>query len=338
MQPRIANVWPGAAIPGGVVQLSGEGFVRDSYTEPTVRVGVRRANVLAASQRLVLAEIPEKASQAWMSVETPLGHSERFPLLLAERLASDVHPVANPVIDSKGNIFTTFSGGRGKQVPVSIFKIQAEDGEVVPFLSGIVNATGLAVLDDDTLLVSSRQDGTVYAVSPDAEIEVFAQGMGVATGLAVDSEQNVYVGDRTGTIFKIDRFRQIFVYATLDPSVAAFHLAFRESNGLLYATAPSTSSCETIQRIDQNGQVERHWQCFGRPQGLAIDSADRIFVCASRYGRRGISRLTGGVTRDDAEVLDQVVSGSDIVGIAFAPDDSMIIATGSSIHRLPPLD
>ena len=57
--------------------------------------------------------------------------------------------------------------------------------------------------------------------------------MGVATGIAFDREANLYVGDRSGTIFKIGRDRQIFVFATMEPSIAAYHLAFG-NNGNLY--------------------------------------------------------------------------------------------------------
>ena len=51
--------------------------------------------------------------------------------------------------------------------------------------------------------------------------------MGVATGLAFDPNGNLYVGDRSGTIFKIAPDREIYVYATLEPSVSAYHLAIR---------------------------------------------------------------------------------------------------------------
>ena len=56
--------------------------------------------------------------------------------------------------------------------------------------------------------------------------------MGVATGLAFDAVGNLYVGDRSGTIFKIAPDRQIFVFATLEPSVAAYHLAFAPNRTL----------------------------------------------------------------------------------------------------------
>ena len=58
---------------------------------------------------------------------------------------------------------------------------------------------------------------------------------------------NLYVGDRSGTIFKIGRDRQIFVFAMLEPSVAAYHLAFG-NDGNLYVTGPTTSSFDAVYR------------------------------------------------------------------------------------------
>ena len=74
----------------------------------------------------------------------------------------------------------------------------------------------------------SRRPGTM---------SVYVEGMGVATGLAFDHEENLYVGDRSGTIFKISRTRQIYVFTTLEPSIAAYHLAFGP-DGYLYVTGP----------------------------------------------------------------------------------------------------
>ncbi len=43
--------------------------------------------------------------------------------------------------------------------------------------------------------------------------------------------------DRSGTIFKIARDRQIFVFATLEPSVSAYHIAFGP-HGDMFVTRP----------------------------------------------------------------------------------------------------
>ncbi len=117
-----------------------------------------------------------------------------------------------------------------------------------------MNPTGLALDDHGNLYISSRNDGAVYRLSTAGDLSTYAEGMGVATGLAFDELGNLYVGDRSGTIFKIAPDRQIFVFATLEPSVAAYHLAF-SPNGNLYVTGPTTSSNDCVYEIDQHGVV-----------------------------------------------------------------------------------
>jgi sugar lactone lactonase YvrE len=151
--------------------------------------------------------------------------------------------------------------------------------------------------------------------------------MGVATGIAFDREQNLYVGDRSGTIFKIDRKREIFVFATLEPSVAAYHLAFGLDRNL-YVTGPTTSSYDAVYRIDPHGAVSVFYRGLGRPQGLAFDAEGNMYLAASLRGRRGIVKLT-----PDAKP-SLAVAGQNLVGLAFAPGKSAVLATTSAVHHL----
>ncbi len=100
---------------------------------------------------------------------------------------------------------------------------------------------------------------------------------------------NLYVGDRSGTIFKISPSRQIFVFATLEPSIAAYHLAIGP-DGYLYVTGPTTSSFDCVHRISHEGEVETFYRGLGRPQGLAFD-AMAVSTCASVAGRKGVVRI-----------------------------------------------
>ena len=177
------------------------------------------------------------------------------------------------------------------------------------------------------LYASSRHDGMVYQVSPGGNLAVYVEGMGVATGIAFDPEGNLYVGDRSGTIFKISRQRQIYVFATLEPSIAAYHLAFGPDR-YLYVTGPTTSSFDSVHRISPDGHVEVFYRGLGRPQGMAFDAKGNLYVAASLGGRRGIVRIT-----PDAEA-ELFLSGPAIVGVAFAPSKAMILATNNSIYRV----
>ena len=157
-----------------------------------------------------------------------------------------------------------------------------------------MNATGTGLRPRRACCTSpAGTTAQIYQVTPNGNMSVFVEGMGVATGLAFDEEDNLYVGDRSGTIFKISPNRQIFVFATLEPSIAAYHLAFG-AGGYLYVSGPTTSSFDSVYRISHTGEVEVFYRGLGRPQGLAFDEEDRLYVAASLGGRKGVVRIYAG--------------------------------------------
>jgi sugar lactone lactonase YvrE len=196
-----------------------------------------------------------------------------------------------------------------------------------PFLSDVMNATSLAFDREGFLYISSRYDGIVYQVTPAGAMSVYVEGMGVATGIAFDPDENLYVGDRQGTIFKISRSRQIYVFATVEPSIAAYHLAFGPDRNL-YVTGPTTSSFDSVYRVAPTGDVDTFYRGLGRPQGMAFDAEDRLYVAASLGGRRGVVRF-------DADRQPELfLSGPGIVGLAFTPSRSIVVATNSLLYRV----
>jgi hypothetical protein len=245
---------------------------------------------------------------------------------VAAPIAENLHPVTNPALDAEGNIFVTFSGSRGQKVPVAIFKIDT-NYNVKPFLAEMTNATAIAFDRVGQMYVSSRFDGTVYRVAPNGTMSTYAEGMGVATGIAFDPGENLYVGDRSGTVFKIGKDRQIFVFATLEPSVSAYHLAFGPG-GDLFVTGPTTSSFDSVYKIDSHGRVSTFYRGLGRPQGLAFDIDGNLYVAASLSGKRGIVKIT-----PDAKASLEV-AGPGLVGLAFAPGRSAVLATTGAVHHL----
>jgi streptogramin lyase len=249
-------------------------------------------------------------------------HAVKVAALIAENL----HPVTNPALDPEGNIYVTFSGSRGQKVPVAIFKIDTSYN-VKPFVAEMMNATSIAFDRQGQMYVSSRHDGAVYRVAPNGNMTTYAEGMGVATGIAFDREQSLYVGDRNGTIFKISRDQQVFVFATLEPSVSAYHLGFGPT-GELFVTGPTTSSFDKVYKIDPNGTVSTFYKGLGRPQGLAFDADGNLYVAASLSGKRGVVKITP----DGKANLE--VAGQGLVGLAFAPGRSAILATTNSVHHL----
>lgn len=324
--PHIEQITPAAALPGGEVRIVGSGLRPPELRRPRVRFGDVEAPVVISSEDFVVARVPPGAASGPVIVSTNGHASNAHQIKVATLIAENLHPVTNPAIDAEGNTYATFSGSRGQKVPVSIFKIDT-NYNVKPFLMELMNATAIAFDRAGQMYVSSRYDGTVYRVAPNGTMSSYAEGMGVATGIAFDREENLYVGDRSGTIFKIARDRQIFVFATLEPSVSAYHLAFGPQ-GDLFVTGPTPSSFDSVYKVDPHGAVSVFYRGLGRPQGLAFDREGNLYVAASLGGKRGIVKITSQGTASLA------VAGPGLVGLAFTPSRSAMLASTSALHHL----
>jgi len=317
-------VTPPAAIAGGELQIRGKGFVKSD--RPRVTIGDVAAPIVIGSDSLVIARVPEGATAGELVIENGEQASESWACDIGVPIADSLHPVANPAVDSFGNIYATFSGSRGQKVPVAVYKVDL-NFTMKPFINDLMNATALAFDAEGMLYISSRYDGFIYQVTPNGSMSTYVEGMGVATGIAFDGKGNLYVGDRSGTIFKISPNRQIFVFATLEPSIAAYHLAFGPEDWL-YVTGPTTSSFDAVHRISQEGEVEVFYRGLGRPQGIAFDDQGRLYVASSLSGRKGIVRIYPD------KRADLFVSGPGIVGLAFTPSRAMVITTTNALYRV----
>jgi len=323
-KPQISEVTPPAAIAGGELRIRGKGFAKQD--RPRVSIGEMGAPVIIGSDSLVIARVPEGATAGDIVIQSGGVASDSWACDIGVLVAESLHPVANPAIDAFGNIYSTFSGSRGQKVPVAVYRIDL-NFSLKPFINELMNATSMAFDAQGMLYVSSRYDGIVYQVTPNGNMSIFVEGMGVATGIAFDTHQNLYVGDRSGTVFKISPDRQIFVFATREPSIAAYHLAFGPDE-YLYVTGPTTSSFDAVYRISDHGEVEVFYRGLGRPQGMAFDVEGRLYVAASISGRKGVVRIYPN------RQADLFLSGPGIVGMAFTPSRALVVATTNALHRV----
>jgi len=323
-EPRIDDLVPPAALPLGEVEIVGAHIGPHTFGPPVVVIGTHSAHVLMSKPERVAFRVPEQATTGLVEVRTPTGVSNAVPLSVARELTTGLHPVTSPAVSRSGMIYATISGQRGKQTPVSVVRV-SPDGRGTPFVTGILNATGLAFSPEGDLFVTSRAEGNVYRIDGAGESTLYAEGMGVATGAVFDTAGNLFVGDRSGTIFKIDPQRKIFVYATLEPSVSAYHLAV-DRTGTLFVTGPTLSSNDAIWAIDTHGEARPWYRGLGRPQGLAIAKNGDICVTACLHGRRGLVQ----VTPDGEATL--VVAGINLVGVAFSPLGTTVLATNEAVY------
>jgi sugar lactone lactonase YvrE len=320
------SVEPPRATPGGRVTMIGGSFAIDGSRVPSVRVHGRPARVVLATRDRVSFLVPGGITESGAATVEYDDAGAVGVVQVAAPIAAGLHQVDNPVFDDDGNLYVTYSGTRGQQVPVSIFRV-SPSGTRDTYSSGIVNPTSMTFGPDGRLYVSSRFEGTVYRVEADGSFAPFATDLGVACGLAFNTDGTLYVGDRSGTIFAVDAAGQATPFASLPSSVAAFHLALGTDG--LYVSAPTLSTRDTVYRVSFTGEISVASRAFGRPQGLGFGPDGSLYVVEALAGSSGLYRLSADGERQ------LVLAAPGLVGLAFDRTGGLVVCSNETAFRLP---
>jgi sugar lactone lactonase YvrE len=324
----LTSLEPVRVIEGGRLWLRGDGFPQPESTADLVTIGGVPARMSFAAPDRMAVVVPGGLDGGDTPVKCAWLPGATLYARVGRPIATGLHQVDNPVVAPDGSVFVTYSGSRGQEAAVSIFKVTPA-GAREPFVHGLVNPTSMAIGPDGHLYVSSRFEGRVYRVFDDGKFEVMASDLGVACGLAFAPDGALFVGDRSGTVFRIDRGGRTETFATVPASVAAFHLAM-SPDGFLYVSAPTLASYDALFKIDAGGRVETMPLPFGRPQGLAFDGHGVLHVVEALAGSSGVYALR--VDRDP----ELVVAGAGLVGIAFGAQGELVVASSGSVYSFPP--
>jgi sugar lactone lactonase YvrE len=327
---RLERITPKYAIPDGELIAEHNNVTDVDFETSGLFLVGKKCRTTAISRKRTIAVFEDRESFGDLSAVVHFDNAKSSPIDIhvGKPLCSTLHMVANPAIDPRdGAVIVTRSGSRGQQLPVTLFRFE-QDGYLDEMPEAILNPTGVAFSPEGEMYVSNRAHGEIYAIGTDGTSAIFATGLGVATGIAFDSKGTMHVGDRNGTIYRVGSFADIDVVARLEPSVAAYHLAFdRQDN--LYVSAPGLASHDNVYRIDPDGQVETFFKGLGRPQGLAFSDTGDLYTAACYRGRRGVVRISAD--GKDAEIF---VAGNRIVGLCFTREGQMIVATNESIYSI----
>src|SRR5262252_4730165 len=151
---RVTAVRPSAAIEGGRIVLEGSGISTDGPRPVEVRLGVKEARVVYASPTRVAVVVPDGLDGGPTSIRVG-DDTAAASVNIAAPIATGLHQVDNPAVDRDGNVYVTYSGTRGQEVPVSIFRVRP-NGTRETFSSGIVNPTSITLDAAGQLYASSR--------------------------------------------------------------------------------------------------------------------------------------------------------------------------------------
>ncbi|MCC7186669.1 MAG: hypothetical protein IT185_10535 [Acidobacteria bacterium] len=331
----LSACYPRGATPGARLELIGSRLPVPADAPPRVWFGAHEARVVAASSRALSVVVPAECEGGPTPVRVEGVDGDTLVVDIAKTLATDIHQVDSPVCVPDGTIYATHSGSRDNKSATPLYRI-APDGAREALSVDIANPTSLALGPDDCVYVSSRFEGIVYRVDTRGAAEVYASDLGVATGLAFGADGSLYVGDRAGSILRVwpgaaaDGPRTVETFASLPPSVAAFHLAMGPDQ-CLYVTTPTLASRDAIYRITPERQVDTWYSGFGRPQGLTFDRSGTMFVVDALAGSAGLYRIDITTRTPEPELI---VAAPQLVGVAAHPHGGLVLAASDRLWRL----
>ena len=313
------------AVPGGRVTVEGGPFgVHDTHL-PVVRIGTHEARLVFATPRELSTLVPPGLEGARVQVRVEDAPGASVFVEVGRVVATGIHQVDSPAVDPEGTVYLTCSGTRGQQTPVSVYRVR-DGGPREVFVTGLTNATALAMGPDGALYVTSRFDGSVSRIDAQGRAETVVSDLGIACGLAFGGDGAMYVGDRSGTVFRVEASGETRTLATLPPSVAAYHLAVGPDEAVFVA-GPTMGSRDHVYRIDPAGRVDVFASGFGRPQGLAFGPSGALYVVEALAGVVGLYRVTGHAAPE------LVLSAPSLVGVAFDPRGGLVVASNETAWR-----
>ena len=317
---------PQAVLPDGILDLICKEVPAGEYARLRVVWGTTPARILLLRSDHIRLRVPAEAEgnrvQVFLGDEL-LASTE---VLLGQAVLTHIHAVDNPVVDSQGYVYTTYSGRRDETPPVSVYRVHP-DGTADHYVTAVRNATALALDPQDILFVSSRFEGRIYKVLKPDQLEVYAENVGVPFGMTFNDQGVLFVGDREGRILKIHPNGEQSIFLELPASPIAYHLAF-DPDGNLFVSVPNLAH-DRVYMVDPFGHAIPFYTDFGRPHGLAFDREGNLYIAKGHSWDSGVYRITA------QGAMEKILAGPPVVGLAFDREGNVWVNTAHVLYRLP---
>ena len=138
----------------------------------------------------------------------------------------------------------------------------------------------------------------------------------------------LYVGDRTGTIYKVNGIGEETAWAELEPSVSAYHLAFGPDNALYVAGQQwqvLIQSCG-LMKTARSACSTKDWD---DRRALRLTTRGNLYVAAALRGRRGIVKIS-----PEGTSAEMFVAGMNLVGLAFGPTGDLAVVSTDAVYSV----
>lgn len=324
---KIKEITPKIFLKGGVIKIDcSNKFNGWEIDEEQVFIGENPIRLIAVGSSRIIGEImfySDNQSTLPVYIDGTKYESNEKDVFIPVRLSENHVFGASPVSDAQGQIFFIDLQELQKNQQSVIYKYSFAENKLVPYISGIPAPTSLAYFEG-VIFVTSMVERKLYRCLAAGEYEVFAQGLGSAFGIAINSMGEIFVGDQTGSLFKLDSTGKASFYASLPETFKGYHFTFSPDDEL-YISMPSNVGKNYIFKFGKDKKLENVLETMNILGGIAF-SPDGDFCWIENSREEGCIYM-----KNKENEVRKILSASFVLGITFNPLGDMIF---SDLHNL----
>jgi len=323
-KPKILSIVPPIGLPEGKVAMVCTGLDPLALDDESVAFCGDYAKIEGASSQKLLARIPSSAYSGEIHITQQGIRSAPYRFIVPQCVAHALHSITSPALTPDNEILAPFCGIEGQWTPVSVFLI-TEYGDKYPLVCGLHNIGALAADTLGRIYAASRSAGIVYAIERDGSARVFAEGFDNPCGLVAARNGTLYLSEKNGNLYYLDASGRAEMCANVQPSEICIHLAL-DPEGMLYASSTQRIGDNSLYAIE-HGEARVCLRELAEFHGIAFDRSGTLYMAVTEHGSGGID-----IVHRKTAKRHRIVSGQDIVGLAFNKHNDMYIATLSKIY------
>lgn len=327
---KIKNVRPSVVLKGGLIEIETSGAIPAwDIEDGDVMLGSQGLRIIGTSPHKLIGEVlyfsqDEETLPLYFQSENL--NSKEYLLTLPTKISDNHILGTSPVSDPLGNIFFIDLKELQKEKQSVIYQYSQKTKTSQVYLSGIPAPTSLAYFDG-VLWVTSMVDRKLYRCVGSEEVEVFSQGLGSVFGLAVNSLGEVFVGDQTGSLFKVDATGRASFYASLPETFKGYHFAFSPDDEL-FVSIPSSVGKNYIYKVTKDQETVPYLETMNILGGMCFSPSGELYWIEN-------SREEGLLYKMDHNgEKEKMASAGFLLGVHFTAQENLVLTDLHNIYMV----
>lgn len=322
----IEKIIPKIGLPGGIIDIYGLNFDAWNFNKNYLLIDNKPTKILGCSNTRIIAKIPFNITgDVEICIKT--NHKEIYKKLICGKLiVNGLHITDNPILDKENNIYSTTIYSKGKKIQKSLIKIDKK-GKIKNIIDNLQEITSLAITNDEKLLILSNEEGNLYISNLEGKYKILTINLGKASGIVVDSNNNFYIGNIEGEVYKIQKDGTKNLFVKIPPSYLAYYLSI-DTQDNLYLSNPNMIYDSKLYKISPSGNVELLYTTKSLLRGITLDKNNNIYFIESKRGIGTVYKLS----KKQKNPM-KILIGDNLIGLA-SNKNNLYIASKSAIYKL----